>query len=205
MPRKRKPPVRRQPELASPARAPAALPDREPAPESPPAAVPERIALGRVTDAYGLRGWIKIAPFGSAVDSTLLRARDWQLVREGAEPLDLRLTIERARRHGGTILAKPVGSDDRGTAASYRGAEVRIKRIDFPPLAADEHYWVDLIGCDVVNPDGQHLGRVVSVDDHGAHAILQLEGGVLIPFVSVYIVSVDVDTRTIVADWQADY
>ncbi|HVL56174.1 MAG TPA: ribosome maturation factor RimM [Burkholderiaceae bacterium] len=167
--------------------------------------MPERIALGRVAGAYGLRGWIKVVPYGSAADSALLQTRDWQLARSGAEPLALHLTIERARCHGAAVVAKIAGIDERDGAERLKGAEVRIKRIDFPPLADDEYYWVDLIGCEVINPDGQPLGRVVSVDDHGAHAILELDGGVLIPFVSVYIVSVDLGARRIVADWQADY
>lgn len=169
------------------------------------ASAESRVALGRIADAYGLAGWVKILPFGASEDSVLLSARDWQLVRHGPAPLDRRITVERAREHAGAIVAKPLGCDDRDAALALKGAEVRVRRSDFPAPADGEYYWVDLIGCEVTNPDGVALGRVVSVDDHGAHAILQLDTGTLIPFVSVYILSVDTGQRAIVADWQADY
>jgi 16S rRNA processing protein RimM len=50
---------------------------------------------------------------------------------------------------------------------------------------------------------------VTSLDDHGAHPILAVrdEAGHerLIPYVPVYVVSVDVSQRRIVVDWELDY
>jgi 16S rRNA processing protein RimM len=69
-----------------------------------------------------------------------------------------------------------------------------------------------LIGLEVVNRDGRVLGQVKELISTGPQTVLVIEysqdGKVLermIPFVSVYVDSVDVPGKRIVVDWQADY
>jgi hypothetical protein len=47
-------------------------------------------------------------------------------------------------------------------------------RADFPAAEEGEFYWVDLIGCAVVNEQGEALGEVTGLIDNGAHQILQV-------------------------------
>jgi 16S rRNA processing protein RimM len=166
------------------------------------------VALGRVTDAYGVKGWIKVQPYGGATDSALLGARRWTLRREAATAspaFERGLEIEAAKPHSASVVAKPAGSDDRNAAEALKGAEVLVRRGDFPVLAKGEFYWIDLVGCLVHDTQGVVLGRVQAIDDHGAHPILQLEGGMLIPLVDEYLVEMDPGAGRIVMDWQADW
>jgi 16S rRNA processing protein RimM len=84
-----------------------------------------------------------------------------------------------------------------------------VSRADFPAADPDEFYWVDLIGCAVVTPDGVDLGSVEAVDDHGAHPLLLVRAQDgrerLIPFVSAHVPEVDLAGRKIVADWDPDF
>ncbi|OXH83908.1 ribosome maturation factor RimM, partial [Burkholderia multivorans] len=75
----------------------------------------------------------------------------------------------------------------------------------------------DLIGLDVVNEQSATLGKVVGMIDNGAHSIMRVEypsvgkdgrpaaAERLIPFVGVYVKTVDQASRRIVVDWEADY
>jgi 16S rRNA processing protein RimM len=170
---------------------------------------PDRtIALGRVVDAFGLLGWVKVEPFAGAGDTALVKAPRWQLTRTPSPahaPIDRWVPVERARRHSGTVIAKLQGCAVREDALALKGAEVGVRRADFPPLRDDEFYWVDLVGCAVSNPAGESLGKVTAVDDHGAHPILETDAGQLIPFVDQYVVEVDPAHGRIVVDWQADW
>jgi 16S rRNA processing protein RimM len=166
------------------------------------------VALGRVVEAYGINGWIKVRPYGAAEDSALLTARSWTMRRDAAPAaaaLDLEVPIVKARPHSGTIVAKPAGSEDRNAALAFKGAEVYVSRTHFRTLPDDEFYWVDLAGCDAVDGEGRLLGRVVAIDDHGAHPILSLDSGIMIPFVEAYVREVDLAARRIVVDWQSDW
>lgn len=170
---------------------------------------PQRvIPLGRVIDAWGVKGWVKVEPFASATDTALSKARSWHVTRPAspAHPaIDRWVELEKAKRHSAGVVAKPVGCEDRDAALALKGAEVGVRRADFPPLREGELYWVDLIGCQVFNTESADLGTVVSVDDHGAHPILQTDSGVLIPFVDAYIVEAEPAAGRIVVDWQADW
>lgn len=168
--------------------------------ESPPA---DLVEVGRVIDAYGIRGWIKVAPFNDPEDSVLRTSRRWWL------PDGSRLDVDRVRVHGATIVAHPVASADRDAAERLKGLTLRISRADFPSGGKDEVYWIDLVGCGVFNPGGEALGIVHAVHDYGAHPILLLRAETgrerMIPFVAQWIVEVDLERRRIVADWDPEF
>jgi 16S rRNA processing protein RimM len=167
-----------------------------------------KVALGRIIDAWGVRGWVKVEPYAGAENTALTRAPRWHLSRSPSPAhaaVDRWLVVERARRHGATVVAKPEGIEGRDAALALKGAEVGVRRGDFPALPDGEYYWVDLVGCEVVNGSGDALGTVVSVDDHGAHPIISTDAGHLIPFVDAYVVDVVPSEGRIVVDWQADW
>ena len=166
----------------------------------------------------------------------LLGARDWWLqpdsgvpgrstgiVRPGAQQSTTAqlLRVERARVHSDSVVVRPIGFADRNQADELRGRIVALSRSVFPPAGDDSFYWLDLIGCVVVNTHDQMLGEVIGVDDHGAHALLQVATGAttgttagtatsataarLIPFVSHFVLNVDMAARRILVDWELDY
>jgi 16S rRNA processing protein RimM len=168
------------------------------------------VEVGRVADAYGLRGQVKVAPLSSDA-AALLAARDWWL--DG--PLHGRLlaATRGRRRQGDMVVASIESIDERNAAEALRGARVSIRRADFPPTEAEgEYYWVDLIGCRVLNREQLPLGEVVGLLDNGAQSVLRVAVGPagaggerLIPFVDAYVDRVDLPGRTIWVDWQPDY
>lgn len=170
------------------------------------------VVVGRVVGAWGVRGWIRVAPFNDSRDSILPGLRRWWL-RHGDTTRALR--IDESRVHGAEIVAKAAGIDDRDAAAALEGCTVLVSRADFPAASEDEVYWVDLIGCTVRNPAGEVLGVVQGVEDHPAHPVLRLSrlesnaaerrAELLIPMVPAVVLSIDVAARDVVADWQRDY
>ncbi len=199
----------------SPRRTPAAANRNGPVSSAPATAAPQTsetvpgdlVEVARITDAYGVQGWIRLASHEPAPDSVLCGARRcWIEHPQGTPPRICELSA--IRTQGTSLVAHLPGCDDRDAALSFKGAVVYLSRAEFPAIAPDEYYWVDLVGCSVMSPDGAPLGSVTAVDDHGAHAILHVvddAGEMLIPFVAAYIVSVDLAQRRIVSDWQRDW
>ena len=162
------------------------------------------VVVGRIAGAYGVRGWLKASPFNAAHESVLLSGRYWWLDRPPGV-----LQIMQSRSQGSTVVAQASDITLREAAEALKGAAVSISRAEFPAIADGEFYWVDLIGCQVVDPGGAPLGNVLSIDDHGGHSLLNVTGADgtarLIPFVAAVIQSVDLPGRRIVADWGLDY
>ena len=194
---------------AKPAGADAAWPD-------------DAIEVGRIVDAWGLKGWLKIQPFASDPQA-LFSSRRWFLLpseKAGvARPATLNaglptlLKITQVKDHGDVVVALAQEVPDRTAAEALRGARVFIGRGSFPTPDPDEFYWVDLIGLDVVNRDAVSLGSVVGLLDTGPHSVLRVlpagetgeEAERLIPFVGAYVDEVSLERRRITVDWGLDY
>jgi 16S rRNA processing protein RimM len=175
----------------------------EPAPtEAPPA---DLVELGVVRGAYGLKGWVRVAPHD--VDAAALRvARRWWL-KQGDGVVALEVTG--VRRHGDGVVAKWMGCDTPESAERLRGAIVAVGRSDFPAPPEGEFYWVDLIGARVINRAGVELGKVTGLRNNGAQDLLEVmaDGGteVLLPLVESYVDTIDMASGVIRVDWELDW
>lgn len=178
-----------------------------------PAELPaDGVEVGRIVDAWGVKGWIKIYPHSSAPEA-LFSSRRWWLVPPAAKPGSaFLLRIIEAREHGQSVVAQAQDIGDRDDAQALRGASIVVPRSSFPTPAPDEYYWVDLLGLEVRNRQGEFLGRVADMLTHTAQSVMVLHRDVdglrrecLIPFVKAFVDEVDMAGRTIRVDWQLDY
>ena len=178
-------------------------------PSSPPAAAPHDLVLvGRFGAAHGVRGEIRLKSFTG--DPAAIGDYAPLLSQDGS-----RLFVLRTLRHvrDDMFVARVEGIADRNAAEALRGARIFVARSNFPQVAKDEYYWVDLIGLDVINRQDEALGVVRELLSTGAQTVLVIEypdesGKVqerMIPFVSAYVDDVDLKARHIRVDWQKDY
>lgn len=176
------------------------------------AALPaDAIEVGRIADAWGIKGWFKVLPH-SAQPEALFSSKRWFLQPPGGATVAFRLAIREAKEHSDCIVATSDEVPDRNAAEALRGARVFVPRSSFPTAADDEYYWVDLIGLAVVNREGVALGTVRELLSGGPQTTLVLtaeEDGKtverMVPFVAKFIDNVDLAGRVITVDWQADY
>jgi len=168
--------------------------------------------LGEVVGAYGVRGWVKVRPFGE-LPETLLGYATWWLKTRGGDwrEFAMRPGVE-GRLHSGSLLVALTGVETREAALAMKGAQVGVPRSALPAAGKDAYYWSDLTGLAVHNRDGVLLGEVTGLTEHGAHPLLQVARPAgtlgperLIPFVPAIIDRVDIDAGRIDVDWGEDY
>lgn len=181
----------------------------------------DAVEVGRIVDAWGLQGGIKVLPFSSDPQA-LFSSRRWFIQPpEGRPPgvpaLPMLLRITGARAQGDVIVATVRDLPDRTAAEALRGCRVFVPRASFPTPAPDEYYWHDLIGMAVFNRAGEPLGTVAGLLDTGASSVLRVtctegddqgrgtERERLIPFVAAYVDRVELEQRRIHVDWGLDY
>ena len=181
-----------------------------------PAELPaDAVEVGRVTDAWGVKGWFKVLSH-SAQPEALFSSKCWFLLptERGKASFagSVQIRIEEAKVHSGTVVAIAAGISDRTAAEAIRGSRIFVSRSSFPKSGPEEYYWVDLIGLAVVNREDVALGKVKELLSTGPQTVLVLEylsgdgfAERMIPFVSVYVDRVDLDQKRIFVDWQADY
>lgn len=193
------------------------------------AALPaDAVEVGRVLGAWGIQGGIRVKPF-AADPQALFSSKRWYLQPSerprpskgsGSPGLPMLLHVVQAREQGDAVVATARELPDRTAAEALQGARIFVSRASFPTPDPDEFYWVDLIGLQVFNRQGQALGEVVGLLETGPHCVLRIQppmtaaaGGspaaapsaeVLVPFVSAYVDRVDLSGRQLLVDWSLD-
>ena len=178
------------------------------------------IELGAVQDAQGLQGQIKIRPHSSDPVALLSSKEIWLslIPRRSAgvaashEQASLKLyKVKLAKMHSGTVVMALDGIADRDQAEALKGARILVGRDVFPKTESDSYYWVDLIGCKVINLQDQDLGEVIDVTDNGAHGVIAIGDAstktakYLVPFVKEVVQNVDLPNKKMTLDWQSDW
>lgn len=162
------------------------------------------LVMGRITAPYGVKGWVHIAAY-TELPENLLNYLPWYINRQGSWQA---LEIVAGRLHGKGLVVQPQGCADRDAAAALRGTDIGIYRSQLPPAAADEYYWSDLIGMQVIAQDGSVLGHLDYLFETGANDVMVVKGEqeYLVPFIEGQVVkSVDLETREIRVDWDPDF
>jgi 16S rRNA processing protein RimM len=167
----------------------------------------DAIEVGRIMEAYGVKGGIKLQPFSASADG-LLRVKTWFL--KSSTGAIQAVTVENAKWHSDAITAQLAGYTDRDQAQALRATTVWVSRAALPKTQLDEYYWNDLIGCQALAIDGRLLGSIVSLLDTGVHSVLQVDCGAtfepaLIPFVNQFVGAVDLVAKTVHTQWEYDW
>ena len=181
-----------------------------------PAALPDdAVEVGRILDAWGIKGWFKVQPH-SASPEALFSSKRWYLqpTERGPRAFEgtVLLRIQQAKDHSDSVVASAHDIPDRTAAERLKGSRIFVSRSSFPTPSTDEFYWVDLIGLSVINREGVDLGTVTDLMSTGPNTVLVLQWQVdgntherMIPFVNAYVDTVDLQARRILVDWQPDY
>lgn len=164
------------------------------------------VVLGRLADAYGIRGWIRLHPYG---DDPLAWAGmpAWWVGKEGGPWREVGL--KGLKTHGDGLVALLDGVPDRNAAEALKGMLVGAPRAVLPATGDDEFYWADLIGLEVVNVAGEKLGKVAGLIETGANDVLRVvaddKAERLLPFVDAVVLAVDKEAGAIRVEWDSDW
>ena len=157
------------------------------------------ICVGVISGAYGVQGELRVKSFCANPED--LETYSPLLSEDGKTAFHLSLI--RAIKNGFVARIVEVHTKEDGDA--LKGAQLFAKRDQLPSLPDDEYYHSDLMGLRVADTGGTEIGRVKTVQNHGASDLLevQLTGSsatVLVPFTLAVVPTVDLSTGRIVID-----
>ena len=160
-------PKRKSPTEAAPDAHGGAAAPIEPAPAGESRA--ETVCLGRIVGAHGVRGIVRVQSY--AVNPDDLTAYGALSDASGAR----RFTLSVTGHVKGLLLARIEGVDDRNAREALRGTDLHIARAALPTTEGEEFYHVDLLGLRAENAEGDALGQVSAIHDHGAGPIIEIQ------------------------------
>ena len=168
------------------------MPTREPA--------PERILVGVVAKAHGLRGEVVVEALSDAPGRFDPGS---EFVALAANGTTRPLVVRESRPHQDRLLVRFDGFTTREEAEAIHGAELTIGRDQVAPLPEGRYYRFELEGLRVAAKNGAHLGVVTAVFGTGANDVIAVKGAggeILIPLLPEVILSVDVAGGSMVVD-----
>ena len=113
----------------------------------------------------------------------------------------LRVSAVRPHREG--YLVAFGGVETRNEAEALVGRYLPRERDALEPRGADEVFYHELLGSDVVTTEGRLLGKVVEVYEMQPSDLLEVrgtDGQYMIPFRKEVVVEVDIDAGRLVVD-----
>jgi 16S rRNA processing protein RimM len=162
------------------------------------------VDIGRVIGLHGVRGKVKVAAF-SGDPSGVLAAKTLRLSggRGTAPGVIGDYKVATAQRAGGCAVFALSGIDNVEAAEPLVKAVVSVRYEELPSLPEDEFYWIDAVGCLVVDEAGDPLGEVVAVEPGAVYDFLVVrrpggEDGYL-PVAAAFLRKVDTAGRRMVA------
>jgi len=161
------------------------------------------VAIGKVVRAHGMRGHLKVVPFGETFED--LGAGEEVSARLPDGSIE-RLTTVEVRTQGKSVLFLSREARTAAEAQRLVGAEICVSESRLPPLAADEFYWHQLIGLEVVSVDGRRLGTIRQIIETGSNDVYVVREGqeeVLIPALVEVVREVNLERRLMVVDLPA--
>jgi 16S rRNA processing protein RimM len=153
--------------------------------------------VGWVRRAHGLKGEVEVH-LDWADSPSLLGARSVVLSHDGAERS---APVQSARQTPKGVLLRLEGVADRDAAEALRGFVVGVLRGELPELEDDEYYLGDLVGGEVIGPEGC-VGKVVDLQIYPSvdALVIELPSGERAeqPVLDEWVESVDVVARRVV-------
>lgn len=157
------------------------------------------ICVGVISGSYGVHGELRIKSFCAIPEDIESYS---PLTDEGGDR-EYMLAILRPITNGFSARLPEISNKE--DADALRGTKLFARRAQLPSLPDDEFYHADLIDMEVFDTGGVLLGRVKSVQNHGADDLLELQlkgtsTTTFLPFTKAAIPTVDLATGRIVAD-----
>ncbi|ORA84102.1 ribosome maturation factor RimM [Mycobacterium malmoense] len=163
------------------------------------------LTVGRVVKAHGIGGDVVVEirtddPATRFAPGNTLRAK------RSRDDGERDYVVESAREHGGRLLVRLAGVNDRDAADALRGSLFVVDSDDLPPIdEPDTYYDHQLEGLRVRTTTGQDVGVVAEVLHTAAGELLAVRRGaesaeVLVPFVGAIVTSVSLGEGLIEID-----
>jgi 16S rRNA processing protein RimM len=162
------------------------------------------IKLGFVANPHGIKGEAELRLFNQ--DDSVLEdgitvflfpsSPKSKISKVGEE-----WTIKKIR-FGNKVICQFDGIIDRTHLESLMPFEIYMDREAFPETDEDEIYLVDLIDMDVVNEEGEVIGKLESFSDNGMQYLFDLRVGpngekITLPYVDAFFPKIDMEKKQI--------
>ena len=159
----------------------------------------EYLLLGYITDAFSLDGTFKVLSKTDFASKRYQKGKEVFLYQPNTKQR-MTVVVESYRESGQFDFVKVQGVNSKEEALEFKGYEIHALK-DYNTLGKDEYYYIDLVGCKVLDENGKELGLVTQVEEFPAQLTLRVKRkdgeDFFVPFVKAFIRRVDINKKEI--------
>ena len=159
----------------------------------------EYLLLGYITDAFSLDGTFKVLSKTDFASKRYQEGKEIFLYQPNTKQR-MTVTVERYRSSGQFDFVKVQGVNSKEEALEFKGYEIHALK-DYDIVDKDTYYYIDLVGCKVLDEKGQEVGVVKEVEEFPAQLTLRVKRAgkedFFVPFVKAFIRRVDINKKEI--------
>jgi len=156
--------------------------------------------IGTIIKPQGIRGELRVFPTTDDPARFNLLVGEAMLVRLGNTERTYKLL--QARQQKNIVIVKLEGVDDRNTAETLVRGIITIPDEKALPLEEGEYFVRDLIGLNVEDENGEHLGTISKVLNTNANDVYVIEAtegdSFMIPAIKSVILSVSIPDKKMI-------
>lgn len=163
---------------------------------------PRWVAIGKITRLHGVRGCLKVYPYGDSLERLGPGAQVYlgELGREPARALTL-AGVSRRKRF---LVVCFAAIDSVAGAQTLVGRELGLPETLLPPTDDNEYYHFQLLGLRVRTVRGVELGTLTSILDTGPHDVYGVTDAagreVLLPALADVVLEVNLEDGFVLVD-----
>ncbi len=163
------------------------------------------VKIGTFGRPYSIHGWLKVHSV-TQPPKAIIQYQPWYIQNQ-QNKWEL-LQIDNLRIHNNTLIVHIENIDEPEMTKDYVNKDISIPYSHLPKLPKGQFYWADMIGMTVLNKDNVNLGIVDHLLETPANDVLVVLGKKrhLIPFLRNHTIQkIDMDSKIIHVDWDADF
>ena len=159
----------------------------------------EYTIVGKIINSHGIKGEVKVYPLTDDIQ------RFEQLKEADRGDNKVVVNVDGVKYHKGSVILKFKEYDDINQILKYKDSFVFVNDEDRIILPENHYFIYDLIGCKVVDTDGNAIGNLKDVLQGHSNDVYVIEDGddfkeYLIPAVKEFVKQVNIDEKLITID-----
>ncbi len=158
------------------------------------------LEIGKIVNTHGLRGEVKVVPWTDYPEDLEEVETVYIKIKSELKPL----TISSVRFQKNNLIVKFKEYNDINDILPYKGTTLYCDRDELGELPEGVYYIVDLIGLNVEDEDGNHIGVIADVFNTGANDIYDVkrEGkkNLLLPVIDQVVKKVELDNKRVIVN-----
>ena len=157
--------------------------------------VSDKVLVGRIIAPFGLTGATSVKILSDVPQRFAAGAR----IYVNETPMEIQYSRP-SNRH---LVVKFIGVDSRSAAEDLRNLELHIKEDQTAPLPENIYYHFQLLGLEVLDSNGCHLGILTDIMETGAndvYVVTSTDKETLIPAIHDYVTQIDLPNRRMIVN-----